>query len=177
MDDMENMDNVDTVHPQFDTPRDFTKQPNENIDIEDPFKAASSEFEQAEDNKSTSQQMHTPSSGAVFKMDDFESVFSQSKNLNQVEARNEILPQQGGSKMGTTDDEDFFSTSSQPQNPLFSPAPELFEQKDSPEVAKENDISKVDEVDIKQEESQSQIDNSITNPLTIETNPDDTTPF
>jgi hypothetical protein len=48
-------------------------------------------------------------------MDDFESVMTQSKNMNgQIPEKNEILPQVGtiGSKMGTTDEEDFFSTCS-----------------------------------------------------------------
>lgn len=80
--------------------------------------------------------MHSVSSGAQFKMDDFESAFSQSHtNPNEARAKHDILPYpasiQSKSKVNNTDDEDFFSTSSRPNNqPLFSPASELFDQKE-----------------------------------------------
>lgn len=158
---------------QFDTPKELNnnieepqlENESENVNSNpDPFEAASAQFAQSVDTQS--QQIHTPSSGAVFKMDDFESVFSQSKNLNPLEAKNQILPHPS-SKNVTTEEEDFFSTSSQPQNPLLSPAPEIFEQETAPDE-KKAEISKVDEVDIKQEESQSQIHNSISQSLAIE---------
>ena len=167
----QNLKSADKKVANIDTPMLVNKN-NMHTDVkvkDDPFftitdfeKSPSVFFEQL----SQSAQINTPSSNAQFRMDDFESAYSRSEINNEHMHKNEILPQRGASRLGNTDDEDFFSTSSQPQNPLFSPAPELFEghishknlKEKSEEEQEVNQISRVEEVDVQQEESSSIIE-------------------